>query len=109
MFTCGRMRERSDKKNVGYKMKIELDIRNPESFKTNMDLFSCAKLFKFKYGRKVIKIESRMYKNEEKWLIICEGLVFEREINDFVSTWNGDKYAFDTVYDAFKVVQELIK
>ncbi len=77
--------------------------------KTNKELLEHAKLFKFKYGRKIIKIETRYYCDEESWIISCSGMFWNRSSLAFESNYISRAHIFSSVADALKVVNELIK
>ena len=77
--------------------------------KSNRELLEAAKLFKFQYGKKIIKIETRTWKNKEMWHICCSGMIWNRNKKTFFSDCLYDDCLFDSVYEALETVRSLIK
>jgi len=77
--------------------------------KSNRELLEAAKLFKFQYGKKIIKIEYRIYADEECVMISCSGLVWNRSTKCFESVYLNRSHVFRDIYEALETVRSLLK
>jgi len=77
--------------------------------KSNRELLEVAKLFKFQYGKKTIKIETRTWHNKEMWQICCSGMLWNKNQESFFSECLYKDCLFDSVYEALETVRGILK